>query len=73
MAAQPPDVLPAVISLPAQYGKQDTWFFKHLELPAGKIEHAWTAISATDFVLLHQTGRRLAEPVWSSAEFFPGG
>ncbi len=86
MAAQPPDVLPAVISLPAKYGKQDTWFFKHLELPAGKIEHAWTAISATDFVLFingkeaarSRFGRvpssfRVAEEAVDLAPFLHGG
>jgi hypothetical protein len=42
---------PAAISLPAEFGRLDSHFFKSLKLPAGKIESAWTTISATDFVL----------------------
>jgi hypothetical protein len=50
-AAQAQDAVPAAISLPAQFGKIDTYFYKEIELPPGRVRHAWTAISALDFVL----------------------
>jgi hypothetical protein len=50
-AAPAAEIAPAAISLPAQFGKMDTYFYKEVELPADKIRQAWTAISAQDFVL----------------------
>jgi hypothetical protein len=45
------------ISLPAEFGSLNAWFYKEVDLPAGKIAHAWAAISATHECVLYINGQ----------------
>jgi hypothetical protein len=85
-AAQAVNAPPAAISLPPQYGKTETYFFTTLDLPAGRVRQAWTAISAADFQLFingHEAARsrfgrvpssfRVAEEAVDLGPFLHGG
>ena len=58
-SAQTPPAAPAAtsISLPGKFGNLDAWFYRELDLPAGKIVHAWAAISATHEYMLYINGQ----------------
>ncbi len=75
------------IMLPARAGALDSWFCKDVELPAGKLHHAWTMLSAGHEYVLFVNGKeasrsrygrvasafRLAEEVEDLAPFLTPG
>jgi len=75
------------ISMPQKFGSLDSWFYKEIDVPAGKIVRAWAAISATHEYVLYINGKeasrsrygrvasafRLAEEVEDLAKYFKPG
>ena len=75
------------ISLPAKFGSLDSWFYKEIDVPAGKVVRAWAAISAAHEYVLYINGQeasrsrygrvasafRLAEELEDLAKFFKPG
>jgi len=87
VAVAAPPARGTFITLPEKEGCREAHFHKKVELPAGKILRAWTAISATHEFVLYINGReasrsrygrvasafRRAEEIENLASFFKSG